>query len=68
MADDPAAREAAIQDAATTPASVASDGVAVTQRSVRDLIDADRYLGAKRAAANPARSFVRVKIVPPGAV
>lgn len=41
--------------------------VAAQQHSLADQIAADKYLGAKDAAArNPAKGFTRVKIVPPG--
>lgn len=48
------------------PASANVDGVQVSQHSLRDQIEADKYLGAKQARRNPTKAFTRVKIVPPG--
>jgi hypothetical protein len=51
---------------AAGPDSVTADGVSVKQRSLKDLIDADRYLSGKAVADDPRAAFTRVKIVPPG--
>lgn len=48
---DPTELEQAITDGATGPQSVSNDGVTVNQRSIDDIIKADRYLAAKEAAA-----------------
>jgi len=47
------------------PKSVAVDGQNVTAHDLRQLLDADRYLAAKKAAGKPAIRFS--KLVPPGA-
>ena len=57
-----------IKQIAEGPESAEVDGVRVKQQPLPDIIDADKYLAAKNARANPARAFTRVKIVPPGAV
>lgn len=55
-----------IEQAATSPASAASDGVSVTQRSLRELIDADRYLASKAAANRKGLGIKLCKLVPHG--
>jgi len=59
--------DSTIRENATGPESVSADGVQVKQHDLRDQIAADKYLAGKEAVSkNPARAFVRVKIVPPG--
>jgi hypothetical protein len=59
----------AIRQNAQGPASAEADGVKVTQHPLSDQIAADKHLAGKDAMRrNPARGFVRVKIVPPGTV
>ena len=41
--------EKAIEDAMQTPRSVAIDGVSTSNRSIDELITADKYLAEKRA-------------------
>ena len=65
MADDLAD---AIHTNAEGPAEAHGDAGGVKQHSLPDQIAADKYLAGKRAAANPAKGFTRLKIVPPGAV
>lgn len=56
-----------IEEAANGPARAAADGVDVTARPIRDLIEADKYLTAKRAAATNKTGGLRfAKLVPPG--
>lgn len=53
---------------ALKPASISNDGVSVSNRSLSELIEADKYLASKKAAASPVQ-FLKsaiVKIVPPG--
>ena len=57
-----------IAEAAVAPASVTIDGNTVNAQRLPDLIEADKYLSAKRALANPAKALTRVQFVPPGAV
>ena len=57
----------AIKQNAEGPESASADGVQVKQHNLRDQIEADKYLAGKEAVSkNPAKAFVRVKIVPPG--
>lgn len=66
MADD---LESTIEDAAANPASVSVDGQTVQTRSLSELIEADRYLRSKEAAASGKRpGGIRfTKLIPPGA-
>ena len=50
------------------PKRVKGDSAEVEQYSLKDLIEADKYLAAKEAMKDPAKGFKRVKIVPPGTV
>jgi hypothetical protein len=43
------------------------DGVTVTQRSLSELIEADKYLQAKKNLRRKNRGLIYTKIVPPGA-
>lgn len=65
MADD---LKDAIQQNAQGPKQAGADGVNVQQHSLVDQIEADKYLAAKEARANPVKAFTRAKIVPPGTV
>ena len=53
---------------ALKPASISNDGVSVSNRSLSELIEADKYLSGKTATQSPA-AFLRksiLRIVPPG--
>jgi len=64
MADD---LKDAIKQNAEGPKQASADGVNVQQHGLADQIAADKYLAGKEAVSkNPAKAFVRVKIVPPG--
>lgn len=65
---NPTTPQEAIESAALAPKKVAVDGQSVEEHSIRDLIEADRYLAAKRAAANSRPHFgLRfTKLIPPG--
>jgi len=65
MADD---LEQSIRDNAAGPASASGDGTQVSQHSLRDQIEADKYLASKAARRNPIAALGMVKIVSPGAV
>ena len=66
MADD---LKDAIKDNASGPKQASADGVSTQQHSLKDQIEADKYLAGKTAvSANPAKGFTRVKIVSPGTV
>ena len=56
-----------IRENASGPKRASGDSGSVEQHSLADQIEADKYLAGKTAVSgNPAKSFVRVKIVPPG--
>lgn len=57
-----------IEQNAQGPKQTTADGVNVQQHSLADQIAADKYLEAKKARKNPAKSLTRVKIVSPGTV
>ena len=61
--------DSTIRENAQGPAEARGDCGSVRQHGLKDQIEVDKYLAGKGAVtANPARSFVRVKIVPPGSV
>ena len=57
-----------IQSLANSPAEVSGDAGSVKQRSVSELIEADRYLASKAAMSNPLKGLRFAKIKPPGSV
>jgi len=57
-----------IKQNAEGPKRASGDSGSVDQHSLKDQIEADKYLASKDAAKNPAKAFTRVKIVPPGTV
>ena len=64
VADD---LDSTIRDNAAGPKRASGDSGSVDQHSLQDQIAADKYLAGKTAvSSNPAKAFVRVKIVPPG--
>ena len=66
MADD---LDNTIRENAQGPAEAHGDSGGVKQHSLKDQIEADKYLAGKEAVSkNPAQAFTRVKIVPPGTV
>ena len=57
-----------IETNAAGPRSVEVDGTKVESQSLKDQIEADKYLAAKAAAKNGGFFGLRIsKIVPPGA-
>ena len=66
MADD---LKDTIKDNASGPKRAKGDSAEMEQHSLKDQIEADKYLAGKDAVSkNPAKGFTRVKIVPPGTV
>ncbi len=63
MADD---LDEILEKNAKGPAKVAGDAGSVEQHPLPDQIEADRYLAAKRAAAERKRGLRFNKLVPPG--
>jgi hypothetical protein len=64
---NPSDLESTIETAAENPQSASVDGVTVTQRSLSELIEADKYLQAKKASRRKNRGLRYTRIVPPGA-
>lgn len=64
---NPSDLETTIENAAENPQSASVDGVTVTQRSLSELIEADKYLQAKKASRRKNRGLRYTRIVPPGA-
>lgn len=59
--------EQAIKDNAAGPARAAVDGQSVEQHSLRDQIEADRYLASKEAVHRKDRGLRITRLIPPGA-
>jgi len=59
--------EQAIRYNASQPAKASIDGQSVEQHSLKDQIEADRYLASKDAARKPGLGVKFAKLVPPGA-
>ena len=57
-----------IEQAASDPAQVTVDGTSVSSQDISKLIEADKYLAGKRAAASRRLPFTIGRIRPPGAV
>ena len=56
-----------IQQNAQGPAKVTGDAGSVEQHSLKEQIEADRYLSSKKAAKQKNRGLRFSKLVPPGA-
>lgn len=65
---NPTSPEEAVEAASLAPKKVAVDGQSVEEHSIKDLIEADRYLSAKRstAAGGSHRGLRFTKLIPPG--
>lgn len=63
---EPANIEHAIRDNAMGPSEASVDGQTVKQHSLRDQIEADRYVSAKRAVKQKL-GIRMTRVVPPGA-
>ncbi len=57
-----------IEQNAQNPRQAESDGVQVTQHSLRDQIEADRYLASKQAKSKKHLGLRLVKIAPGGSI
>jgi len=58
----------AISDAAQAPKRAKGDQGEMEQHNLKDLVEADRYLAAKRAAAARRLGVRFLKLQPPGTV
>lgn len=56
-----------IETSASEPASASSDAGSVSQRSLSELIEADKYLKSSDGSSNKSRGLRFTKLVPPGA-
>jgi hypothetical protein len=57
-----------VSEAMANPKEASADGVTVKSHSLPELIEAEKYLAAKAAAAKPARGLRFSKLVPGGSV
>ena len=57
----------AIEENARGPKRAKGDSGEVEQHSLRDQIEADRYLNSKKAARSKGLGIRRTKLIPPGA-
>jgi len=55
-----------IKDNAAGPAKASVDGQSVEQQSLRDQIEADRYLASKEAVRRKDRGLRLTRLIPPG--
>lgn len=55
-----------IEELATQPQRVSTDAGTVESRSLKELIEADKYLQEKETATNPTKQFRFAKLIPPG--
>ena len=67
MSGDEEELESAIRQNAQGPAKASGDSGSVEQHSLRDQIEADRYLSSKKAAKTKNAGLRLKKLVPPGA-
>lgn len=65
--DMPNDLEQTIHDNAAGPKRAQGDAGSVEQHSLKDQIEADRYLASKQVASNPAKAVRFTRLVPPGA-
>ncbi len=56
-----------IEQQAASPKKVVVDGLTVESHSLKDQIEADRYLKTQQAMRSPSRGLRLSKLVPPGA-
>ena len=59
--------EQTIKDNAAGPKRAQGDAGSVEQHSLKDQVEADRYLSSKQVAADPAKAVRFTRLVPPGA-
>lgn len=55
-----------IADAAAQPAEARADNTSAKQHSLKDLVEADKYLKAQQAAAAGTPGLKFFKLIPPG--
>ena len=58
-----------LSDNVSSPRKAAADGVSVEQRSVSEIIEADKYIRSKAAARRGGLAAIRRSVaIPPGSV
>lgn len=67
MADETGSLDDAIRENAQGPAEAHGDSGGVKQHSLKDQIEADRFLASKQAVKSKSRGVRFTKIAPPGA-
>lgn len=67
MAADDTSLDQSIRDNAQGPAEAHGDSGGIKQHSLKDQIEADRYLASKQAAKSKSRGLRLTKLAPPGA-
>ena len=60
--------EQTIRENAAGPQQASGDSISVRQHSLKELIEADRYLASRKAMTGRGLGLRLIKIVPPGAV
>ena len=58
--------EKALREAAVAPASASNDAGSVSQHSLNDMIELDRYLASKQAVKTKNRGLRVQRIIAPG--
>ncbi len=58
--------EKALREAAVAPASASNDAGSVSQHSLKDMIELDRYLASKEAVKTKRRGLRVQRIITPG--
>ena len=66
MSDESQTIEDAIEENAAGPRKASSDSVSVEQHSLKDQIEADKYLQSKKAAAKKGLGVKLSKLAPDG--
>jgi hypothetical protein len=67
LAADDNSLDQSIRENAQGPAEAHGDSGGVKQHSLKDQIEADRYLASKQAAKSKSRGLRFTKVAPPGA-
>lgn len=65
--NDETSLEQRIAETAAGPAAASGQVGSVTQHNLKDLIEADKHLSAKKASRKRKRGLIFSKIVPPSA-
>jgi len=66
LSNDETSLEPSIRENAQGPAEAHGDSGGIKQHSLKDQIEADRYLASKQAAESKTRGIGFTKLAPPG--